>query len=236
MPNEIRKKYPRWWIEEHEDGSKNQFERELFEEQLKRHGKNLKVSYNKILKQEAGKKLSENISNLMTNDFNIIVYNFVDMLSHARTEMEIIRELANDEPAYRSLMRSWFEHSSLFDIIKYLSDKDVTLYITTDHGSQRVQNAVKIVGDRNVNTNLRYKFGKSLAYNRKEVFEIDDPERFLLPKLNVSTKWVFAKPGDFFAYPNNYNHYVKYYKDTFQHGGISMEEVMIPIITLSSKR
>jgi len=236
MPNEIRKKYPRWWTEEHEDGSKNQFEQELFEEQLKRHGKNLKVSYNKILKQEAGKKLSENISNLMTNDFNIIVYNFVDMLSHARTEMEIIRELANDEPAYRSLMRSWFEHSSLFDIIKYLSDKDVTLYITTDHGSQRVQNAVKIVGDRNVNTNLRYKFGKSLAYNRKEVFEINDPERFLLPKLNVSTKWVFAKPGDFFAYPNNYNHYVKYYKDTFQHGGISMEEVMIPIITLSPKR
>ena len=236
MPNEIRKKYPRWWTEEHDEGSKNQYERELFEEQLKRHGKNLKISYNKILKQEAGKRLSENISNLMTNDFNIIVYNFVDMLSHARTEMEIIRELANDEPAYRSLMRSWFEHSSLFDIIKYLSDKDVTLYITTDHGSQRVQNAVKIVGDRNVNTNLRYKFGKSLAYNHKEVFEVDDPERFFLPKLNVSTKWVFAKPGDFFAYPNNYNHYVKYYKDTFQHGGISMEEVMIPIITLSSKR
>ena len=237
MPNEIRNKYRKWWTDEDEEGSKNQFEKELFQEQLKRHGKNLKTSYNKILKQEAGKKLSENISNLMANDFNVIVYNFVDMLSHARTEMEIIRELANDEPAYRSLMKSWFEHSSLFEIIKYLSDKDVMLYITTDHGSQRVQNAVKIVGDRTVNTNLRYKYGKSLAqYNPKSVFEIKDPEKYLLPKLHVNTKWVFAQPGDFFAYPNNYNYYVNYYKDTFQHGGISMEEVMIPIITLSSKR
>jgi CheY-like chemotaxis protein len=236
MPNEIRKKYPRWWTDEHEEGSKNQYEKELFDEQLKRFGKNLKTSYNKILNLEAGKKLYENISNLMTNDFNIIVYNFVDMLSHARTEMEIIRELASDEPAYRSLMKSWFEHSSLFDIIKYLSTKDIDLYITTDHGSQKVQDAVKIIGDRNVNTNLRYKFGKSLNYNKKDVFEINDPEKFFLPKLNVSTKWVFGHPGDFFAYPNNYNHYVKYYKNTFQHGGISMEEIMIPIIKLSSKK
>ncbi|PLX07645.1 MAG: two-component system response regulator [Marinilabiliales bacterium] len=235
MPLEIRKKYPNYWKEEHEEGSKNQFEKELFEEQLKRHGKHLKVSYNKILNLEAGKKLSDNISNLMSNDFNIIVYNFVDMLSHARTEMEIIRELADDEPAYRSLMKSWFEHSSLFDIIKFLSTKNVKLFITTDHGSVRVQDPLKIVGDKNVNTNLRYKFGKSLGYNEKEVFEMNEPEKYFLPKLNISTKWVFARQGDFFAYPNNYNYYVKYYKNTFQHGGLSMEEVMIPIITLNSR-
>lgn len=235
MPLEIRKKYPNFWTEEHEEGSKNQFEKELFEEQLKRHGKHLKVSYNKILNLDAGKRLSDNISNLMANDFNIIVYNFVDMLSHARTEMEIIRELADDEAAYRSLMRSWFEHSSLFEIIKFLSTKDIKLFITTDHGSVRVQNAIKIVGDKNVNTNLRYKFGKSLGYKEKEVFDMNDPEKYFLPKQNISTKWVFAREGDFFAYPNNYNYYVKYYKNTFQHGGLSMEEVMIPIITLSSK-
>jgi DNA-binding response OmpR family regulator len=235
MPNEIRKRYPNYWVEEHEEGTKNQYEAELLAEQLKRYGKNVKMSYNKVLNLDAGKKLFENISNLLDNDLNVIVYNFVDMLSHARTEMEIIRELADDEAAYRSLMMSWFEHSSLFDIIKFLATRDVTLMITTDHGSVKVTNPIKIIGDRNVNTNLRYKFGRSLAYKNKEVFEMKEPEKFFLPKINVSTSYVFARSNDFFAYPNNYNYYAKYYKNTFQHGGISMEEILIPIITLKAK-
>ncbi len=235
MPLEIKKRYPQFWLDEHEEGSKNQFEDELFGEQLKRYGKHVKYSYNKILNLDAGKKLFENISNLFHYDLNIIVYNFVDMLSHARTEMEIIRELADDEAAYRSLMVSWFEHSSLFDIIKYLAGKDIQLVITTDHGSIKVNNPVKIVGDKNVNTNLRYKFGKSLGYNPKEVFEMGDPEKFFLPRFNVSTRWVFARTNDFFAYPNNFNYYSKYYKNTFQHGGISLEEILIPFATLSPK-
>lgn len=235
MPNEIRKRYRHYWVDEQEEGTKNQYEKELLGEQLKRFGRNVKYSYNKVLNLNAGKKLYENISNLMENDFNVIVYNFVDMLSHARTEMEIIRELADDEPAYRSLMMSWFEHSSLFDIIKYLAGKNITIVITTDHGSIKVSDPVKIVGDRSVNTNLRYKFGKSLNYKERDVFEINDPEKYLLPKLNVSTRFVFARNADFFAYPNNYNYYAKYYRNTFQHGGISMEEVLIPVITLTSK-
>ena len=236
MPLEIRRRYPKWWIDEEDERTKNQFESELFGEQLKRHGKNIKYSYNKVLNLQAGKKLYEQMSNLMQNKINIIVYNFVDMLSHARTEMEIIRELADDEEAYRSLMYSWFEHSSLFDMMRFIADKGCPMMITTDHGSAYVKNPVKILGDRDVNTNLRYKYGKNLKYNPKEVFEVKDPEKIFLPRPNLSTSYVFAGSGDFFAYPNNYNYYVSYYRNTFQHGGISMSEMLIPVVSLSSKR
>ncbi len=198
MPNEIRKKYPQYWIDEEDEGTKNQFESELLAEQLRRHGKDVKFSYHKILNLNAGKRLAENMSNLMTNELNVIVYNFVDMLSHARTEMEMIRELAEDESAYRSLMKSWFEHSSLFDIIRFIAQKKSEIVLTTDHGSVYVKDPVKILGDRTVNTNLRYKYGKSLKYNSKEVFEVRNPEDVFLPRINVSTAYVFARSSDFF--------------------------------------
>jgi DNA-binding response OmpR family regulator len=235
MPLEIRHRYPQYWDDEEDVGTKNQYEGELLGEQLRRFGKNIKYSYNKVLNLAAGKKLAEQMSNLMQNKLNVIVYNFVDMLSHARTEMEIIRELAADEEAYRSLMLSWFEHSSLFDIMKFISQKKCNVIVTTDHGSVWVKDAVKILGDRDVNTNLRYKYGKSLKYNAKEVFEVRDPEKIFLPKVNISTSYVFARTNDFFAYPNNYNYYVNYYKNTFQHGGISMNEMLIPVAYLKSK-
>ncbi|MFA8299671.1 MAG: response regulator [Hyphomicrobiales bacterium] len=235
MPLEIQRKYPKYWTSESDEGTKNQFEGELLDELLKRFGRTERFTYNKILNLQAGRKLVENLPSLLNYDLNVIVYNFVDLLSHARTEMEIIRELADDEPAYRSLMLSWFEHSSLFDIIKYLSEKKVNLLITTDHGSVKVQNPVRILGDRNTNTNLRYKFGKSLNYNKKDVFEVKNPDHIFMPRANVSTAYVFCKKNDFFAYPNNYNYYVNYYRNTFQHGGISMEEILIPFIELSPK-
>ena len=236
MPLEIKRRYPKYWLDEDEEGTKNQFEGELFGEQLKRFGKNIRYSYNKVLNLQAGKKLYEQMSNLMQNKINIIVYNFVDMLSHARTEMEIIRELADDEEAYRSLMYSWFEHSSLLDMMRFISDKGCDMVITTDHGSTYVKNPVRILGDREVNTNLRYKYGKNLKYNPKEVFEVKDPEKIFLPRVNLSTSYVFAGSGDFFAYPNNYNYYVGYYRNTFQHGGISMSEMLIPVVVLNAKR
>ncbi len=235
MPSVIQQKYPRYWIDEDAQGSKNKFEKELLQEQLKRFNKNIKFSYTKITNLDQGKKIVENISNLLSNNLNVVVYNFVDMISHARTEMEIIKELANDETAYRSLTVSWFEHSPLFDIIKFLSDKKVDIIITTDHGTIRAINPVKVTGDKNTNTNLRYKCGKSLNYNKKEVFEALNPKDVFLPKTNISTSYIFCKEDSFFVYPNNYNYYMNYYKDTFQHGGISMEEMLIPVIKLKTK-
>jgi DNA-binding response OmpR family regulator len=235
MPSEIEKLHPGLWANDDDEGGKNLHEEELLAANLKRSAKDIKFSYNKITNHAAGKKLADNLSNLMQNRLNVIVYNFVDMLSHARTEMEVIRELADDESAYRSITLSWFEHSPLHDMIRQVADKKAKLIITTDHGTIKVTEPSKIVGDKNVNTNLRYKQGKSLSYEKKDVFEVRNPADAFLPRLNVSTAYVFAKEDRFFAYPNNYNYYVTYYRNTFQHGGISMEEMIIPYITLSAK-
>jgi CheY-like chemotaxis protein len=235
MPSEIEKRFPNSWLNDEEEGGKNMHEEEFLAANLKRLGKDVKFSYNKITNHTAGKKLADSFSNLMQNKLNVIVYNFVDMLSHARTEMEVIRELADDDAAYRSLTLSWFEHSPLHDMIKQVADRGARMIITTDHGTIKVTEPSKIVGDRNVNTNLRYKQGKSLDYIKKDVFEIRNPADAFLPKQHVSTAFVFAKQDLFFAYPNNYNHYVTYYRNTFQHGGISLEEMIIPFVVLSAK-
>lgn len=236
MPGEIQKLYPKLWKNDEDEGGKNLHEKELLRNQLKRLGnEEMRMSYNKITKHEQGRKLADNISNLMTNDLNVIVYNFVDMLSHARTEMEMIRELADDDAAYRSLTLSWFEHSPLKDILNHIADKGGKVMITTDHGTVQVNEPVKVIGDRNTSTNLRYKQGRNLNYNEKEVFAIPHPEDAFLPKTNMSSSYIFAKERQYFVYPNNYNHYMNYYKDTFQHGGISLQEVLIPFATLTPK-
>ncbi len=235
MPSEIQKKYPQYWLGEQDEGSKNQFESELISELLKRFGRKERFSYHKVLNLSFGRKVVDSLPNLMNNPLNVIVYNFVDMLSHARTEMEIIKELADDESAYRSITSSWFEHSPLYDIVKYLGDKDVNLLITTDHGSIKVDRPVQIIGDKATNNNLRYKVGKSLNYKAKDVYEVRNPGDIFLPKSHINDTYAFAKTNDFFAYKNNFNYYAKYYKDTFQHGGISMEEMLIPFISLRNK-
>ncbi len=235
LPSEMEKMFPNFWLNDEEEGGKNLHEEAFLQAQLKRLGKDIKMSYNKITNFNAGKKLSDNLSNLLQNKLNVIVYNFVDMLSHARTEMEVIRELAENETSYRSITYSWFEHSPLFDIIKQLADKKIKIVITTDHGTVHVHEPTKILGDKNVNTNLRYKQGKALEYNPKEVFEIKNPADAFLPVQHPSSRFVFAKEDRFFAYPNNFNHYVNYYRNTFQHGGVSLEEIIIPYVVLTAK-
>jgi CheY-like chemotaxis protein len=236
MPLQIQEKYPRMWKDEGDEGGKNAFEEELCRAQMERMGITSSLNYEKISNQRSGKQLVENYRYPLHYDLNVLVYNFVDMLSHARTEMEMIRELAFDESSYRSLVHSWFQHSYLYELLKQLNGHDLKLVITTDHGSVRVTNPVKVIGDRKTSVNLRYKQGKNLNFNPKEVFEIHSPESVFLPRSNVSTSYIFAMNNDFMVYPNNYNHFVNLYRNTFQHGGISLEEMMIPVAQLSPNR
>lgn len=236
MPNKIAQMFPDLWVDEDEDEGKNLNEAPLVQTQLDRFRRKETFSYHKVNDSQAAEKLVSQFSQFSRYDLNVVVLNFIDMLSHARTESKTVRELAKDEAAYRSITLSWFRHSPVRELLKLLADSDYTVIITTDHGSIRVDKPVKVLGDRNVNTNLRYKLGKNLSYNAKEVFEIKEPAKVQLPSPNISTTYIFATGSDFFAYPNNYNHYVSYYKDTFQHGGISMEEMLIPLITLQPKK
>ncbi|MBK7389424.1 MAG: PglZ domain-containing protein [Bacteroidetes bacterium] len=235
MPSDIEKRFPKLWLNDDDEGGKNQHEEEFMADQLQRLRKPIKFSYTKVTNFDAGKAMVDNIANMFQNKFNIIVYNFVDMLSHARTDMQVIRELADDEAAYRSLTVSWFEHSPLLEAIRKMVAKNVKVVISTDHGTIRVKEPSKLIGDRNTNTNLRYKQGKNLNYEKRDVFEVKNPADAMLPRNNLSTAFVFAKQDKFFAYPNNYNHYVNFYKNTFQHGGISPEEMIIPIISLTNR-
>lgn len=235
MPSEIARLMPQYWVGEEDEGGKNNHEKDLLEHNLRRLGRNVKWSYHKITNLNAGKKLADNFNQLLGNQLNVIVYNFVDMLSHARTEMEVIRELADNEQAYRSLTVSWFEHSPLLDIVRKCAEAGKRLVITTDHGTVKVNNPVKIVGEKSTNTNLRYKTGRNLSYKDKEVFQVRNPQEAFLPRTNLSSEYVFTRNSDYFVYPNNYNHYVNYYLNTFQHGGISMEELLIPYIELDPK-
>ena len=236
MPQQIARMFPELWVDEDEEEGKNLNEAPLISTQIERFRRHDRFSYHKVNTSADADKFMQQLPNLQQNDLNVLVINFIDMLSHARTEMKMVRELASNESAYRSITLSWFRHSVLTDLFRYLAQSDYKVVVTTDHGSIRATKPVRIIGDRNTNTNLRYKLGKNLSYNDREVFTIKEPAKAQLPQPNLSTSYVFATGESFFAYPNNYNYYVSYYKDTFQHGGISMEEMLIPLITLSPRK
>ena len=235
MPLEIEKMFPELWVDEDSEEGKNLNESPLIATLLDRFRRRIRFSYNKINDSTGGERLLRDFATLEQNDLNVVVFNFIDMLSHARTESRMIRELASSNAAYRSLTESWFRHSSALELFRRIAAKGYKIVLTTDHGSIRVDNPIKVVGEKNTNTNLRYKLGRNLNYNPKQVFEITRPKSCGLPAPNISTTYIFAYGRDFFAYPNNYNYYVQYYTDTFQHGGISMEEMLVPVITLTAK-
>ena len=234
-PLEMERQHPEWWKNDTDEGGKNLFENDFLQTQLKRLRKDIKCEYYKITSLSQGKELVANFKSVKENDLTVVVYNFVDMLSHSRTEMEMIKELASDDKAYRSLTFSWFKNSPLLEMIQKAQSLGLKLIITTDHGTINTKRPTKIIGDKEISVNLRYKTGKSLTYADKEVYAVKNPKEIQLPSLHMSSSFVFAKEDFFFAYPNNYNHYVKYYKNTYQHGGVSLEEMVIPCIILDPK-
>ncbi len=236
MPQQIAEMFPELWVDEDEEEGKNLNESPLIMTQIERYRRKDTFSYHKINDSNGAEKLLKEFKSLLNKDLNVVVINFVDMLSHARTESKMVRELANNEAAYRSITLSWFKHGVLNELFELLAQTDYKVVVTTDHGAIRCDKPVKIVGDKNTNTNLRYKLGKNLNCQSKDVFVISNPRAAQLPAPNISTSYVFATGNDFFAYPNNYNYYVQYYKDTFQHGGISMEEMIVPLITMKGRK
>lgn len=235
MPLEMEKRYPQWWKNDTEEGGKNLHEADFLGAQLRRMGKDLKWVYHKISSLRQGKHLAQQFKSYKKNDMVVVVYNFVDILSHAKTEMEVIKELASNDKAYRSLTLSWFRNSPLLEIIQEAQSMGFQLIITTDHGTINVKQPSKVIGDRETSLNLRYKTGKSLTYNAKEVLECKNPADFHLPRINVSSSFIFAKSDQFFAYPNNYNYYASYYRNTYQHGGVSLEEMIVPFAHLRAR-
>jgi hypothetical protein len=235
LPLDIEKRFPNKWSNDEDEGGKNLYEKDFLEDLLQRLRRDIKFSYTKITNLEGGKNLVDQVPNMMKNKLNVVVYNFVDSFSHARTDIHIVRELAEDEAAYRNVMATWFKHSPLWEALQWLADKPCKVIVTTDHGSIRVQTPAKVIGDRATTTNIRYKHGRNLNYEAKDVLAFRNPADAGLPTPNINSSYIFAREDKFLCYPNNYNHFVNYYKNTFQHGGLSLEEMIVPVVVMEPK-
>ncbi|HFE63455.1 MAG TPA: response regulator [Caldithrix sp.] len=237
-PLDIERRYPELWAQgEDDDYSRNRYEDKLIYDQLRVLGLKLRSEpkYVKVLNTEDARNLEKNLSNYLSSPMLSIVLNFVDILAHSRSDLPILKEIAPNEPSYRSLTRSWFEHSPVYSVFKKLAEQDVTVIVTSDHGSVRSLRGTKIIGDREASTNLRYKFGRNLKVEQKHAVFVKNPKDYKLPQRNFNLNYVIAKEDYYFVYPTNYHKYLAYYRDSFQHGGISLEEMILPVVTLQPK-
>ncbi|MBU0559087.1 MAG: bifunctional response regulator/alkaline phosphatase family protein [Bacteroidetes bacterium] len=240
FPSEIEKHYPELWKSGNEDDerSMNKFEKELLELLLERRKIKLQneLKYMKIIDPDVGRSFEQNIVSHKKTNLMAVVVNFLDMIAHGRSDSDILKEIAPDEPAYRSLTKSWFMHSSLFGTFKAISQmKNAKIVLTTDHGSIRTLRGAKVLGDRETSANLRFKYGRNLKADEKNAVYVKNPLDFKLPKRGVVISYIIAKEDYYFVYPTDYHKYLSYYKDSFQHGGISMEEMILPVAVLESK-
>jgi CheY-like chemotaxis protein len=239
FPSDLARRYPELWkAGTRDDSSRNRYEHQLLDDQLRKMGVRLKSDsrYVKVLDAREGDQLAKKISSYRNTPFLSIVFNFLDILAHGRSQSDILKEMTPDESAYRSLTRPWFLHSSLFKILQYLSTQDCTVVLTTDHGSVWGTRGTMARGKRDTSTNLRYKYGDNLNCNPKEALLIKDPVEYRLPRYTIATTYIVAKEDYYFVYPTKYSEYEKEYKNSFQHGGISLEEMILPVITMTPRR
>jgi CheY-like chemotaxis protein len=235
-PSEIEKQYPEIWSKgQDDDNSRNRYEKELLDTQLQRLRVTLKPEpkYIKILDPEFGRATEHNISSLSGARLVSIVVNFIDMLAHSRSDSDILREIAPNEPAYRSLTQSWFQHSWLLRMFQTIAkQKNVTVIVTTDHGSILSGRGAKVFGDREASTSLRYKYGRNLKVEDKHALFVKNPGDLKLPNRGITANYIIAKEDYYFVYPTDYHKYLNQYRNTFQHGGMSMEEMILPVVTM----
>tara|TARA_Y200000002_G_scaffold55084_2_gene40451 strand:+ start:7452 stop:8993 length:1542 start_codon:yes stop_codon:yes gene_type:complete len=235
-PLQIKKKYPSYWVDEFDNTNKNKFENQLLEDQLTKLGLKFKHKFIKISNSKDSKSFNKNLINQQKFNLTTVVYNFIDMISHAKKDVKLIKELASTDKAYRELTLTWFKNSDLYDTIKKSKDLGFRIIITSDHGTINVDKPSKVSGAKKISNNLRYKTSDQIIFNSKDVIEFKNPNSFELPSYNLNSSFIFARNNTFFVYPNNYNEYVSMYKDSYQHGGVSLEEMLVPFLILSPKR
>jgi len=239
FPSEIQLLYPDIWMPDDEDEtSMNRHEAVMLEKLLSEAEIDLrgKFNYMKILDSDSGWALEKRIASYLGNSLIALVLNFVDILAHRRVDSDFLKEILPNESSYRSVVRTWFQHSWIYSVLRKFADADFTIILTSDHGSIRVQNDVKVIADKTTSTNIRFKSGKNLNCPPKYALNIKNPAEYKLPDLGINTNYLIAKENFYFVYPTNYHKFQTFFKDTFQHGGISMEEMILPIVTMTPKK